>query len=95
MTVEEFAKNKKKAQFCIMCKIPVKIDMWDLHGEFIPLRMILYWSEKDQDWKYEIELKDMNAKSSIITVPLEDVEFPSEGGGKRLGNKQSDEDSRS
>lgn len=82
MTKEEFGVFKRNTQKCIKYMIPVKINIRDVGGEYLPIRMGLYYH--DNEWKYDAELIDVTAKNSLIRVPLTDLIFPESGGGIKL-----------
>ena len=70
----------KRANFCLANKIPVQIDTSNMHGTFIPLSLVKRFDDKRRPI-YEMWLADTKAKSSSVSVAIEDVDWPTSGGG--------------
>lgn len=70
----------KRANFCLANKLPVQVNTNEVSGKFIPLHLIKSFNEKKEPI-YEMWLADTKAKSSSITVAIEDVDWPTSGGG--------------
>lgn len=75
MSSEEIKQLLNRAKFCIAHKIPVRL-LW---GEYIPAALVLRYV--DRNWLYTVEMQDKNRINSIITIGLNDVDWPNVGGG--------------
>lgn len=79
MTRDEIVEIQRRAKFCMRRRIPVE---WN-GAEYIPSALILRFKETE-GFYYSVELTDKNRLNSTVTVGLDDVEFPTEGGGFTL-----------
>lgn len=70
----------RRANFCLANKIPVYVDTKDVTGTFIPLHLIKRFNDKKEPI-YEMCMADAKAQHSSITLGVEDVDWPTSGGG--------------
>ena len=82
MTREEIETIQRRIKFCMKRHIPVKWSGID----YYPTAMILRYNETE-GFYYAVELTDRNRTNSIITVGIDAVEFPTEGGGFTIAQK--------
>ncbi len=75
MNSEEIKRLLNKAKFCISHQIPVQLQ-W---GEYIPAALVLRYV--NQEWLYTVEMQDKKRMDTTITIGLEDVDWPTAGGG--------------
>ena len=75
MNSEEIKRLLNKAKFCISHHIPVQLQ-W---GEYIPAALVLRYV--NQEWLYTVEMQDKKRMDTTITIGLEDVDWPTAGGG--------------
>lgn len=69
-----------RANFCLANKVPIDLNTPDLHGTYIPLYLIKRYDNKKQP-VYEVCLRDAKQVKSNIIVGINDVEWPTAGGG--------------
>lgn len=79
MTRDEIVEIQRRAKFCMRRRIAVN---WN-GAEYIPSALVLRFKETE-GFYYSVELTDKNRLNSTVTVGLDDVEFPTEGGGFTL-----------
>ena len=82
MTRLEIEEKLRRIKFCMRRGIPVELSGAKYHIEALRLRY--RESETESGFYYTVELSDANRLNSSITVGLNDVEWPSEGGGFKL-----------
>lgn len=70
---------QNRVKFCMRRSVPVR----HRGAEYTVSAMLLRYSDKD-GFFYTVELTDPKRLNSTITAGIEDVDFPSEGGGFRL-----------
>lgn len=87
MTSEEFTKIKKRIQFCMRHLIPVEVNLNGVHGTYIPTALIQRYSEYQKGIIYCVEMRDEHRVNSTITIGIEAVDWPAEGGGYKLGEE--------
>lgn len=81
MTRDEIIELQTRVKFCMKRRVPVE---WN-GSEYIPSGMFLRYRESD-GFYYTVELTDKNRLNSTVTVGLDEVEWPSEGGGFKIGS---------
>lgn len=79
MTVDELRAVQKRVKFCMRRSLTVQYR----GSDYIISAMLLRYNEKD-GFCYTVELSDPKRLNSTVTAGLEDIDFPSEGGGFRL-----------
>ncbi len=79
MTKEELIEMQKRAKFCMRRRVPVEYG----GGKYNVESMKLSYSKR-YGFTYSVELSDVNRIDSMLTVKLESVDFPKEGGGYSL-----------
>lgn len=79
MTREELTEIQRRVKFCIKRRIPVPYRT----GQYYVDGMVLRYSERD-GFYYTVILSDANRTNTSLTVGIEDVDFPNEGGGYKL-----------
>ena len=82
MTRSEIEEKLRRIKFCMRRGIPVELNAAKYHIEALRLRY--RESETESGFYYTVELSDVNRINSSITVGLNDIEWPTEGGGFRL-----------
>lgn len=69
--------NEKIAEIknCIILEKAVRVK--DRYGEliYIPREFVYWYGKKDRQWHYSVTLIDPELKRSVVTVPIEDIEF--------------------
>ena len=79
MSAEEIRELQRRIKFCMKRRVPVSFGS----GRFYVTVMNLRYSERD-GFFYTVELTDVNRLNSTITVGLDDIEWPTEGGGYKI-----------
>ena len=81
---QNYAEMQRKIKFCIRHRIKVEFG----GKKYFPSGMSLRYKEPD-GFFYTVELTDPNRLNSTITVGINDVDWPEEGGGFRLANHKA------
>lgn len=75
MNAEEIRETLNKIKFCIAHKIPVRLQWGEYYPAVLNLRLI-----KDK-FAYTVEMHSLNGSNSTVTVGIDDVDWPTSGGG--------------
>lgn len=75
MDREKILELQKRVKFCIKHEIPVQTK----YGTFVPEAIVLRYTRNE--WRYTVELHDIQRRKSSYTEPLDGVDWPTEGGG--------------
>ncbi len=81
---QNYAETQRKIKFCIRHRIIVEFN----GKKYFPSGMSLRFKEPD-GFFYTVELTDPNRLNSTVTVGIDDVDWPEEGGGFRLANHKA------
>ena len=82
MNRSEIEEKLRRIKFCMKRRIPVEFDGAQYITEALQLRYRAIGVESG--FYYSVELSDINRINSSITVGLNDVDWPTEGGGFKL-----------
>lgn len=82
MNRAEIEKILRRIKFCMRRGILIELNGAKYHIEALRLRY--RENETESGFYYTVELSDANRINSSITVGLNDIEWPTEGGGFRL-----------
>lgn len=82
MNRTEIEEKLRLIKFCMKRRIPVEFDGAQYITEALQLRYRAIGAECG--FYYSVELSDINRINSSITVGLNDVDWPTEGGGFKL-----------
>ena len=82
MNRTEIEEKLRLIKFCMKRRIPVEFDGAQYITEALQLRYRAIGAESG--FYYSVELSDINRINSSITVGLNDVDWPTEGGGFKL-----------
>ena len=82
MNRSEIEEKLRRIKFCMKRKIPVEFHGGNYRVEALQLRY--RESGAEIGFLYSVVLSDINRINSSITVGLNDIEWPTEGGGFKL-----------
>ena len=82
MNRTEIEEKLRRIKFCMKRKIPVEFHGANYRVEALQLRYREAGAEIG--FLYSVELSDVNRINSSITVGLNDIDWPTEGGGFKL-----------
>lgn len=84
MNRNEIEEQLRRIKFCMRHRVTVEWNGAEYHIEALRLRY--RESETESGFYYTVELSDVNRINTSVTVGLNDVEWPSEGGGFKIGS---------
>ena len=82
MTREEIENIQRRVKFCMRRHIPVQFN----DGRYFVTGMYLRYTD-GEGFYYSVELTDVFRLNSTLTVGIDAVDFPSEGGGFKIADK--------
>lgn len=80
MNKEELIEKQRRVKFCMRRRVPVQ---YGEKGKYYVEAMLLRYSNQF-GFTYSVELSDVKRINSTITVGIDDLDFPKEGGGFSL-----------